>query len=126
MMFFSNKAVKLMEDWHELIDINQLSDMKECSMHNKVLLFKHSTRCPVSAFALNRLQQGWDQIADKVDFFFLDLIKYRSISNQIAQDFGVQHQSPQLLLIDRGKSIFDCSHESVDVDVVLEQLHRSR
>ena len=51
---------------------------------------------------------------DEVDTYFLDLISYRDVSNEIASRFEVVHQSPQLVLIKDGKSIYDASHSEID------------
>ena len=47
--------------------------------------------------------------------YYLDLLTYRSISNEVAVRFGVEHQSPQLLLIQDGKCVFGASHGAIDV-----------
>ena len=50
---------------------------------------------------------------DGIDFYYLDLIKHRNISNKIAEDFNVTHQSPQVLVINNGKCIYDESHQAL-------------
>jgi len=78
------------------------------------ILFKHSTRCPVSSMALDRLQRDWaDEDYDLMEPYFLDLISYRQASNQIASHFNVLHQSPQVLLIKNGECVYDCSHYDI-------------
>jgi bacillithiol system protein YtxJ len=83
------------------------------SNEKPVVIFKHSTRCSVSRFALKQFENEFD-LEDKVDAYFLDLLENRDISNAIATRFGVYHQSPQLLLIKEGKSVYDVSHSDID------------
>ena len=56
------------------------------------------------------------------DFYFLDLIRYRSLSNQIAEDFAVAHESPQILLIKNTECVYEESHSGIQMDEILEQI----
>jgi bacillithiol system protein YtxJ len=82
-----------------------------------VAIFKHSTRCSISSVAKNRLESSWD-FNESFPVYLLDLIQYRSISNLIADKFNVQHESPQILLIKDGISIFNASHMSISVSEI--------
>ncbi len=64
----------------------------------------------------------WESLPDNVPVYFLDLIKHRDISNQIAEDFQVHHQSPQLLLIKDGECILDQSHSGISLEEALAEL----
>ena len=57
-----------------------------------------------------------DSLDQKVLLYFLDLLEYRGISNEIAVRFNVIHQSPQLLLIQNGKSVYAVSHSDIDAE----------
>jgi bacillithiol system protein YtxJ len=85
----------------------------ELSHQQPVAIFKHSTRCSISRMALKQFENEFD-LEGSVTPYFLDLINYRDISNEIATRFEVYHQSPQLLLIKEGKSIYDASHSDID------------
>jgi bacillithiol system protein YtxJ len=108
-----NKASKI--EWKQLTDLGQLDAIVEESNVKPVAIFKHSTRCSVSRMALRHFESDFD-LDDKITPYFLDLLEHRDISNEIATRFGVEHQSPQLLLISRGKSIYDASHNSIEVE----------
>ena len=103
--------------WRPLTDLGQLNEIIQESVDKPVLLFKHSTRCGVSRMTLKQFENEYD-LEDQVTPYFLDLLEYRSISNAIAERFGVQHQSPQLLLIRNGKSVYDASHSEIYVDAL--------
>ena len=80
------------------------------------LVFKHSIRCSISSMVKHRFERAFD--CNNVHVYYLDLIKYRSISNQLAVDFNVEHQSPQILLIKNGNCIYHASHNEIDADAI--------
>ena len=98
----------------KLEKIDQLNTIAEASFLKPQLIFKHSTRCSVSRFVLNEFKSGYS--FSEVDFtaYFLDLLSYREISNAVAHQFDVVHQSPQLLIIKNGKAVAHASHENVN------------
>ena len=100
-------------NWIPLTDLGQLDEIVTLSNEKPIVIFKHSTRCSVSRFALKQFESEYD-LTDRVDAYFLDLLEYRVISNEIASRFGVYHQSPQLLLIKEGKSVYDVSHSDIN------------
>lgn len=108
-------------DWLELTNINQLIQIDDLSEKNKVLIFKHSTRCSISDAALGRIERNWkDELSEVISVFYLDLIKYREVSNAIEKHYGVIHQSPQALIIKNGKCIFSQTHSSIRLEELLE------
>jgi len=108
--------------WHNLEDIAQLQDIIDSSSEKPVLIFKHSTRCSISSMAKNRMERSWSFEDNQVTAYYLDLIAFRDISNHIAEIFEVEHQSPQALLIQDGKCIYDASHNSISVDMMAAEL----
>jgi bacillithiol system protein YtxJ len=103
--------------WRPLTDLGQLNEIIQESVDKPVILFKHSTRCGVSRMTLKQFENEYD-LDDQVTPYYLDLLEYRSISNAIAERFGVQHQSPQLLLIRNGKAVYDASHSDIYVEAL--------
>jgi len=101
--------------WNALIAIQQLNVIVEESQDSPVLIFKHSTRCSISRFALKQFEKEFD-LEGKIKPYFLDLLEHRAISNEIASQFNVQHQSPQILLIKNGISVYDSSHDNIQVN----------
>ena len=100
-------------NWIPLTDLGQLNEIIELSNEKPVAIFKHSTRCSVSRMALKQFENEFNS-ADSVETYFLDLIAYRDVSNEIATRFQVVHQSPQVLLIKEGKSVYNASHSDID------------
>lgn len=101
-------------NWIPLEALEQLDRLISASEEAPQIVFKHSTRCSISATALRRLEAAWD-LGDH-GLHFLDLIAHRDISNAIAERFGVAHQSPQLLVISKGKCLHHASHWDITVD----------
>ena len=100
-------------EWIHLTDEEQLNNVIEKSQERTQVIFKHSNRCSISSVALQRLQKTNNP--GDIDFYFLDLIKFRSISNQVAEIFQIRHESPQVLVIKDGKCIFNESHLGIDM-----------
>lgn len=100
-------------NWIPLTDLGQLNEIIELSNEKPVAIFKHSTRCSVSRMALKQFENEFNS-PDSVETYFLDLIAYRDVSNEIATRFQVMHQSPQLVLIKEGKSVYNASHSDID------------
>jgi bacillithiol system protein YtxJ len=100
-------------NWKHLTTVSQLDDLVKESSSNPVLIFKHSTSCSISSTALNRLERNWN-IDERVAVYLLDLLSYRKISIAIEDKFGVAHESPQVLIIEKGNAIFDRSHFDIN------------
>lgn len=110
-------------NWNKLSTIEELDSIINESTTEPILIFKHSTRCSISATALSRLERNWtDETSQKIKPYYLDLIAFREVSNQIESKFNVEHQSPQILIIKDGKSIFDTSHMGISYQAILENL----
>ncbi|MCI5081571.1 MAG: bacillithiol system redox-active protein YtxJ [Saprospiraceae bacterium] len=117
--FFKDSSKRDMEtNWKQLEHPEQLEEIKEMSKSKPVAIFKHSIRCGVSSMVKSQLEREWNLSPEEVTFYYLDLITYRPISNQIEKDFGVVHQSPQLILIKNGEVVYHDSHYSISVDQV--------
>ena len=93
--------------------LGQIEEIIELSEQMPVIIFKHSTRCSISRMSLKNFENEYD-LGENVSAYFLDLISFREVSNEIASRFNVVHQSPQLLLIVGGKLVYDVSHNSID------------
>jgi len=106
-------------EWTQLTSEDQLEQIVNLSKERSQVIFKHSSRCSISSVAWKRVQKS-DKHTN-IDFYFLDLIAYRSLSGKIAETFKVHHESPQILVIKDGQCIFDESHLSISMDEILEQ-----
>ena len=101
--------------WLPLTQPAQLPELVRESHEHPVLIFKHSTTCSISAAAKGKLERQWSDasLPAGTALYYLDLLKFRPLSAQVAQEFGVQHESPQLLLILDGKCVYHASHMGI-------------
>lgn len=106
--------------WKELSSIHQLDEIVVQSQVAPVVLFKHSTRCAISHMVKSRLDRS-EGIAG-IDFYYLDLLQHRNISNEIAVRFEVHHESPQIIIIAQGRCVYDESHNAIDMQSIDEQI----
>lgn len=119
-----NKIFKTQEDiskgeiaevpWHPLTRLEQLDEIGQESQNQLVVIFKHSTRCGISRMVLRNFEKEFvDNPEQPYRLYFLDLLSNREISNEIANRFGVRHESPQMLIIKNGKVVQHDSHHSI-------------
>lgn len=108
--------------WVPLTSLSQWQTLFTDSQNSNepIAIFKHSTRCGVSSHVKRNVENAYEQATEKVPLYFLDLIQYRSISNQIASDLSVPHQSPQLIVIKNGEVVYAESHHSISYDLAVE------
>jgi len=99
-----------MANWIELNSGLDIEKIREASFGKPVLIFKHSTTCPVSSTAKDRLERNWDDLSGFDEIYHLDLLRHRDISNAIAAEFEIKHESPQVLIIKNGACIYNESH----------------
>jgi bacillithiol system protein YtxJ len=107
-------------NWIALESAEQVNEIKQQQGYS--LIFKHSIRCSISLMAKRRLEMDKDHLPIELPLYFLDLIRFREISQQIAQDFQVHHESPQLLVIKDGECILDQSHGGISLEEALSVL----
>ena len=106
-------------NWIPLTTETQLQQLIESSAAKLQAIYKHSTRCGISTMAKSRLERGL--APDNIDFYFLDLLAHRALSRKIEEVFGVQHESPQLLLIKGRVCIYHESHSGISMDELVER-----
>lgn len=105
--------------WQALTDTSQLSEIEQRSKTKTQIIFKHSTRCGISSMVMNQFVSAYDLDAN-LDLYYLDLLSYREVSNEVGYKFQVMHQSPQLLIIKNGKTVAHASHGAIN-DLHLER-----
>ena len=107
--------------WIHLTDEEQLKQIINKSQERPQVIFKHSSRCSISSVALQRLQRVSQPL--HIDFYFLDLLSLRSLSNKVAQVFNVPHESPQVLVIKEGRCIYEESHMGISMNEIVHHAH---
>ncbi len=115
---FSSKENSEKTFWKLIRSKEDIEAAKTESFEKKVAIFKHSTSCFISKTVLRNFENEVANSQADVSFYFLDLLKHRDLSNQIAEEFNVTHQSPQLIVIKDGKAIKDFSHEGISLEYI--------
>ena len=108
-----HKDTKNTLHWIPLTSENQLEEIKNSSKNKSVVIFKHSTSCGISNMVIKRFEKLFTEVHQSIEVYYLDLLSYRSISNEISRIFEVVHESPQVLVIKNEVSVFDASHYDI-------------
>ena len=98
----------------EITTLKEFDEVLAESENGPVLIFKHSTRCPVSGGAYSRMQV-WERALGETapPVYLVKVIEARALSNEIAAHLGVTHQSPQVILIRDGLALWNASHGGI-------------
>ena len=114
MGLFSRSSNSTDIPWTAVESLAQLDEILSAPSDKAKLFFKHSTRCSISSFALRTFEKEWSDADDAFELYFVDLIAHRDVSNAIAENLKITHQSPQAIVIRQGEVIYDASHSSID------------
>jgi bacillithiol system protein YtxJ len=107
--------------WSNVSSVEDLEKIKEASFSSEPLfIFKHSTRCAISSMAYSRLKNIKEKQLPQATVYYLDVLKHRSISNEVSIQWKVKHQSPQLLKIEKGLCTAHASHNAINKDLLLK------
>jgi bacillithiol system protein YtxJ len=119
------RPLRLIMNWIHLDSEEKLAEATTASRIKPIVLFKHSTTCSISNTALNRLERNWksEEVAG-TQTYYLDLLSYRQLSRQIAEKFQVEHQSPQVLIIQNEKSVYDTSHFDINYPTIKTEIEK--
>jgi bacillithiol system protein YtxJ len=99
---------------------SNLEEIVNKSFEKPVLVFKHSTACPISGIVYNRIEESSEDLAEKFDCYLLFVIENRNASNAIAETVSIKHESPQVLLLKNGACVFNESHLMIKPTSLLE------
>lgn len=98
--------------WIHLESLGQLDELVEKSKEKAQVIYKHSMTCGISSMTLRMFSDAYEMDTD-CDLYFLTIQSHRDISNSVESQFGVRHESPQLLIIKNGKVTFHTSHGAI-------------
>ena len=115
-LFGGSKEIKVEKvlPWIPLNDVQQLNHIEEKSKTKTQVIFKHSTRCGISRMVINQFVANYNLNEKDLDLYYLDLLSFRDVSDEVGYKFQVVHQSPQLLVIKNGVVVAHGSHGSIN------------
>jgi len=102
-------------NWLPLTSIEQLETIKNESNTGAVLIFKHSTRCGISKMVIKQFEKLFTEDHENLKVYYLDLLNYRNISDEVGYSFQVIHASPQLIIVRNGTAVHNASHEDISL-----------
>jgi bacillithiol system protein YtxJ len=102
-----------MKELHSLADLDQALAAK-----GAVVLYKHSTQCGICDDAIGEMEKH----AGSGDFYYIDLLAHRDVSNAVAQRLGVKHESPQAIFLKDGKVAAVLNHRAIRVAAIEKAL----
>lgn len=111
-----------MTEARELLDLADLARVLEISREKPILLFKQSTTCPISASAFSRFNSFLKKTDANMDAFFVKVRESRAISDEIAEELGVRHESPQIFLVKDRQSRWHASHHEITEKTIEQAL----
>ncbi|HLW30579.1 MAG TPA: bacillithiol system redox-active protein YtxJ [Brumimicrobium sp.] len=114
---FSKKPRASKLNWINITTTDELEHALGETEEVSGLFFKHSTRCNISAMALNSFESQWEE-NEKCKLYFIDLIAHRDVSNKISELTGVEHQSPQVVLVKNKEAVYDVSHNGISARTI--------
>ena len=109
----SKKVKETYLSWTPLISVEEINTIREISKIQAILIFKHSTSCGISRMVMKQFESLFNEENKHLKVYYLDLLNFREVSSKLSEVFQVIHQSPQLLVIKNGISVYDKSHYEI-------------
>jgi len=114
-----NEASEQQAFWKKIESEEDLKAAVEHSYTHKIGVFKHSTSCFISKTVLRNFEKEVENHEGKTELYYLDLLARRPLSNKIAEDLGIRHESPQFIVIENGKAVNHASHQDISLSQLL-------
>ncbi len=100
-------------NWIKIESSDIIETIKQNSYNDRVLIFKYSPNCSVSYIVKMLLGREWAENEMKMKTYIADVIADKKLSQQLEEEFGIKHESPQVLIIENGKPVFNASHGAI-------------
>ncbi len=115
----SNQTSDQKSFWKNIKSEEDLAEAIKSSYQHKIAIFKHSTSCFISKTVLRNFEKEVESSNEEPEVYYLDLLAYRPLSNKIAEDFGIRHESPQLIVFENGKPVNSASHQDISLSQIV-------
>ena len=106
--------------FHSLDSESAWTTALEHSDDTPVLIYKHSSTCPVSTKAQTEVEEL--QADGSVPVYRVVVQEHRAVSNTIEDDLGIRHETPQVILLHERAPAFDTSHFDVTAETLRQEL----
>ena len=105
-------------NWLFLTTTQQFDDMVSKSTTAPVAIYKHSTRCSTCILLKRVIERDWESVHPTLPIYYLDLLAYRPVSDYIASQLSIAHESPQVIVLKDGKAVYHASHAEIDIAAI--------
>ncbi|OWA35000.1 hypothetical protein B9G55_14795 [Saccharibacillus sp. O16] len=110
-------------NYMELTSLEQWETLLEQSKQSTVLLLKHSTACPISGAAFKEFNVYTRKPKRPLVCALVKVIECRPVSNAIEAQLGIKHESPQVLLVQGGKTLWHASHWEITYERMEQEVN---
>ncbi len=110
--------------WTVLDESSRVATLVQASEERPQLIYKHSNRCATCFFAKKQVEEAADVIVERADLYFVDVIGSRPVSNAIADELNVRHESPQIILVHKGEVVWHDSHGQIKGEAIKSALQK--
>ncbi len=100
--------------WIKLMSTDDLRKALAANKETPKIFFKHSTRCGTSIMAIKSFENNWEEMAE-VERYYIDVLRQRAVSEELAILTGVKHESPQVIVLLNGNLVYHDSHGDINV-----------
>jgi len=97
--------------------VHELTELLQRSQERPVVIFKHSTSCFISASAYDEMKEFEGEV------MLVEVQRARELSREIEKQTGVRHESPQVLILEKGTVVWNASHRKVKALAVAEAIN---
>lgn len=111
--------------WTILNEPSEVANLVQTSDKRPQLIYKHSHRCATCLFAKKQVEEIAESIIEEADLYFVDVVNSRPVSNTIADELNVHHESPQIILLHKGKVVWHDSHGEIKGEAIQSALHKT-
>ena len=108
--------------WNRISDAEDFQSIVKKSVQKPQLIYKHSPSCSVSFLTKRDLDSNAQQLSEKADMYLINVIQERALSNAIAQELAIRHESPQAILLKDGKVAWEGSHWQVNEEAISSKI----
>jgi len=103
-----------------IADKETFAELLKQSAEKPVVVFKHSTTCPISAGAYEEMT------ALDYPVNIVTVQTAREVSDEIEVRTDVEHHSPQVIVLRNGKAVWNTSHWKVKAEAVAEAVQQAK
>jgi monothiol bacilliredoxin len=110
-----NSGSETMENhFVKITDTKSFEQLASRSKDRPIVIFKHSLTCPISAAAYEQMAEFDGEVA------LIEVQRARELSAEIENRLGVEHESPQVIVLRNGQVVWNASHFRVTADAVAD------